>query len=124
MKIQVRDGLPFISVTLTHSFQQLTLRNVLLDTGSAGTLFSADSLLEIDIKLEPEDAIRRIYGIDGAEFVFIKQIDSLAVGKIKVNHFPIEIGAMSYGFEIEGILGMDFLLQTKAKINLARLTLL
>ncbi|MDZ7620943.1 MAG: hypothetical protein U5O69_00345 [Candidatus Competibacteraceae bacterium] len=37
MKIHLRDGLPFIEVTLHHQGHQILLPQVLLDTGSAGT---------------------------------------------------------------------------------------
>ncbi len=36
----------------------------------------------------------------------------------RLPHFKIEIGGMDYGFEINGILGMDFLIRAKAIINL------
>ena len=42
MRIQVRDGLPYVTVTLQYRGQQMDLANVLLDTGSAGTLLAAD----------------------------------------------------------------------------------
>ena len=48
MKIHLRDGLPFVTVTLIQQGRQLTLQHVLLDTGSAGSLFSADELLKIN----------------------------------------------------------------------------
>lgn len=33
----------------------------------------------------------------------------------------IEVGVMDYGFDINGILGMDFLIETGAIIDLARM---
>ena len=53
MNIDIRDGLPFIAVTLTHRGQSLTLQRVLLDTGSAGSLFATEDLLNINVRLEP-----------------------------------------------------------------------
>jgi hypothetical protein len=35
--------------------------------------------------------------------------------------FDIEVGAMDYGFEINGIVGMDFLVKGQFLINLAQL---
>jgi hypothetical protein len=35
--------------------------------------------------------------------------------------FNVEVGSMDYGFEINGILGMDFLLATGIKIDLKNL---
>ena len=86
MKIHLRDGLPFVTVTLIQQGRQLTLQHVLLDTGSAGSLFSADELLKINVRLELNDPLRRVRGVGGAEFVFIKSIESLAVGKLRVDH--------------------------------------
>jgi hypothetical protein len=37
---------------------------------------------------------------------------------LRVSKFEIEIGAMDYGFEIDGIVGMDFLTQVGALIDL------
>jgi len=45
------------------------------------------------------------------------------MGTVEVNDFEIEIGAMDYGFGIEGIIGMDFLRQGKIIIDLERLEL-
>ena len=39
-----------------------------------------------------------------------------------VSSFEVEIGGMDYGFEIQGILGMDFLRQTGAVISLKDMT--
>jgi len=38
-----------------------------------------------------------------------------------VTNFAIEVGAMDYGFAIDGIIGTDFLLQVGAVIDLSRL---
>ena len=37
------------------------------------------------------------------------------------HYFEVEIGAMAYGFEIAGIIGMDFLAGVGAVIDLAQL---
>jgi hypothetical protein len=121
MNIQVRDSLPYVTVTLLYGGQQLDLANVLLDTGSAGTLFAADQVLAVGLQYEADDPVQRIRGIGGAEFVFVKRIDRLSVGELQVSDFEIEVGAMDYGFAIDGILGTDFLLQVGAVIDLSRL---
>ncbi len=121
MRIQGRDGLPYVTVTLLYRGQQLDLANVLLDTGSAGTLFAADQVLAVGLQYEADDLVQRIRGVGGAEFVFIKRIDRLSVGELQVSDFDIEVGAMDYGFAIDGIIGTDFLLQVGAVIDLSRL---
>ena len=94
MNIQVREGLPYVTVTLLHGGQQLDLANVLLDTGSAGTLFAADQVLAIGLQYEAADPVQRIRGIGGAKFVFVKRIDRLSVGELQVSDFASEVGAM------------------------------
>src|SRR5438132_336489 len=59
MNIQVRDGLPYVTVTLLYGGQQLDLANVLLDTGSAGTLFAADQVLAVGLQYEADDPVQR-----------------------------------------------------------------
>lgn len=118
MKIEIRNGLAYISVSLTYQGRQIAIDNVLLDTGSAGTVFSADKMLDAGLHIEPHDMIRRIRGVGGTEFVFTKQIDMLCLDKLRVTDFNIEIGAMNYGVEMNGILGLNFLLQAGAHIDL------
>ena len=67
--------------------------------------------------------IYRISGVGGSEFVYSKTIDSVKIGDMEAKKFPIEIGAMNYGFELDGIIGLDLLQQIKAIINIDKLTL-
>ena len=121
MNIRVHDGLPYVTATITYGEHELSLPNVLLDTGSASTLFATDRLLEIGLAMEAHDPIYRIRGVGGTEFVFGKRIDALALGALVVRDFEIEVGALAYGLDLDGILGMDFLLRLGAVIDLVAL---
>ncbi len=123
MNIRIQHNLLFASASLVFSGNRLTCKNVLIDTGSVGTVFSVDRVFEIGIRPEPNDAVRELRGIGGTEFVFIKQVDKLSLGNFQMTDFEIEIGAMDYGIDIDGIIGLNFLLQAKAKIDLERLAL-
>lgn len=120
MRIRIKNGLPYISATLIHHSQRVTLKNVLLDTGSAGSIFSTDKVAGIGLTYEPEDLVHRIRGVGGSEFVFTKRVDKLKVGELRVKGFEIEIGAMNYGFDMDGIIGVDFLTKVDALIDLGR----
>jgi len=120
MEIRI-DRLPYITATLTFQGQNLTLRRVILDTGSAGTVFSIDELAKIGLLPEREDQLREIHGIGGTEYVFTKRIEKLAIGDLQVADFEIEVGAMEYFLELDGIIGLDFLLQTRAIVDFSRL---
>ena len=102
----------------------MSFKRVLVDTGSGGTLFKTDDLETIGVKIQGTDRIRTMFGIGGEEYVIEKQIDTLEVGSdLSVSPFTIEMGRMAYRMEIDGILGMNFLLAAKAVIDLDTLTL-
>jgi hypothetical protein len=123
MRIELRAGLPFVTVRLRHAEQELTLHDVLLDTGSAGTLFATDSVSAIGLVYEPDDALHRIHGVGGSEFVFMKRVDQVSGGELQVSDFAVEVGAMDYGFQLDGIIGTDFLLTVGAVIDLSTLAI-
>ena len=121
--IRLVDNLPFVSVALDANDNSLTLDNVLLDTGSAGCIFSADVVLDLDLVCAGSDDLIIVTGVGGSEYVFSKVIDRINVGPLSLSNFKIEIGAMDYGFELDGILGMSFLLPTEATLDFRQLTL-
>ena len=121
MNIRLRDGLPLVDVVLQYGSQQVALGDVLLDTGSASSVFSTDRLLAIGVKYEAEDTVHRIRGVGGSEFVFSKRLDRLSLDDLALDNCLIEIGAMDYGIEIDGILGMDFLASVGAVIDLGQM---
>lgn len=120
-KITIVDGIPFVSVTLFANGKTLQLDRVLLDTGSEGTLFKTDDLRNIDVLLSLDDTVVLLSGIGGTEAVVQKDIDELHVGELSLKNFTIQMGNVSYGFEMDGILGLDFLLQTQAILDFDRL---
>jgi hypothetical protein len=121
MKIRLQGGLPYVAATLIHQGRTLDLDWVVLDTGSGSSVFSSDELLKIGVATEPDDLLHRIIGVGGREFVVAKRIDVLMLGDMGLRGFEIQIGAMRYGFPIQGILGLDFLLNVGAVIDLEKL---
>lgn len=121
MQLQLRDDLPFCEVIVSYQQKQVTLSNVLIDTGSARTVFSADLLRDIGIAPEPDDVLEVIRGVGGSELVYTRRVDFLQLEARRVAPFLIEVGAMDYGFDIDGILGMDFLRKAGVILNLKQL---
>ena len=118
MQLWLRDNLPFTTVMLGYQGQELEIENVLVDTGSASTIFAADVVAAIQITPLPDDILHTIRGVGGSETVFSRVIDYMKMGEKKLAGLEIEVGGMDYGFEIDGILGMDFLTNVGAIINL------
>jgi len=121
VRIRLEDRLPFVSVILGRGPNQLVLDQVLLDTGSAATMFSVDEVGKLGLAPEPFDPIRRVVGVGGSEFVVSKRIDRLGLGEIELQDFPIQLGAMNYGFPIQGLLGTDFFVQAGVVLDLKNL---
>ncbi len=118
MLLQLKGNLPFVTVTVTYDGKCVDIPDVLVDTGSGTTILSADIVLDIEITPAPNDNLYTIRGVGGNEFVFSRKVDCLQLGEYGINNFEVEIGGMDYGFKINGILGMDFLLEAGAVINL------
>lgn len=113
------SGLPFIEATVAFRGRSLKLENVLIDTGSAGTIFNVNKLEEIGVKPEANDVTQTIQGVGGLEFVYTKNIDQIAISEgIKVSNFLIELGSMDYGLAIDGIIGYDFMKEVGLVIDL------
>ncbi len=47
MKIRLQGRLPYTEATLSFGGRQITLVDIVIDTGSAGSVFSADALASL-----------------------------------------------------------------------------
>lgn len=82
MNFTIANGLPIIPINVCYKGSTLTLNNVLIDTGSAGTILKADLLREIGVIPETNDYICSIRGIGGSEVVFFKTMDYIQIENI------------------------------------------
>jgi predicted aspartyl protease len=123
VQLTLRHDLAFVTATLTYSGVSVDIANVLVDTGAASTIINADLAADAGVYVSPTDTLRRLRGVGGHEHVFSRHVDRLAIGDHGRDRFELEIGEMDYGFQIGGILGMDFLRAARALIDLERLTI-
>ncbi|WP_232229099.1 pepsin/retropepsin-like aspartic protease family protein [Paenibacillus zanthoxyli] len=65
MNITEEYGLPFVRIVIAFRGKELELNKMLLDTGSASTLFNADLVREIGIVPEENDVVDTIRGVGG-----------------------------------------------------------
>ena len=110
-------------MVLHANYQQLQIDDVLLDTGAAASIFRTDDLFAIGIIPTQTDRIRFMAGVGGRESVIEKQIEKIEIANLVISPMTIQLGAMDYGLQINGIVGMDFLLAAGATIDLHRLTI-
>ena len=109
MKLELRHGIPFTEVILRNNGKEIASRNVVVDTGSASTIISAEIAVQLDMESGLNDSLNRVRGVGGTEFVYEKVIGCIEIGGITLENFKLQVGAMNYGFEIDALLGMDFL---------------
>lgn len=121
VKLDLKYGLPFCSVTLIYRNKSMCIDNILLDTGSGGTVFKMEKVDELGITIEKDDTIETISGVGGVEFVYKKDVDCIQFGELELKDFTIEVGVMDYGFDINGIIGMDFLKKMGVIIDLDKM---
>ena len=123
MQLTLRDDLPFVRIGLTYAGNEVEIDDVLVDTGSATTVLGAHVVADAGIQPEMEDMLYTIRGVGGIETVYMRRVQALRMGHRTVEDAEIEIGGMNYGFSINGILGMDLLIQMGAVIDLGQLTI-
>jgi len=118
-----RHDLVYVTATLTYRGTAVEIQDVLVDTGAASTVINADMAADVGIYLEATDQLRRLRGVGGHEHVFLRNVERFAVGDHGLDGFDIEVGEMDYGFDLGGIIGMDFLRAARAIIDLGSLTM-
>ncbi|MDP5272815.1 retropepsin-like aspartic protease [Chengkuizengella axinellae] len=119
--IKMENGLPFIKLELINNNKKIVLNHVLIDTGSASTIFKLDSVKAIGLGAEQDDVIGKMLGVGGSEYVIYKTVDTIIIGNYTVHNYQINIGSMNYGINIDGMLGIDLLQEIKGIIHLDKL---
>jgi len=56
--------------------------------------------------------------VGGYETVFTRRATAIQIGNYELLNCDVQIGGMDYGFEINGILGMDILMRAGALLDL------
>nr|WP_246407583.1 retropepsin-like aspartic protease [Geomicrobium halophilum] len=108
---------------ITFNGQLLPLQRVLVDTGSGSTVVSTDLAESIGVVADENDMIYRISGVGGSEFVYSKTVDSVRIGDMQTEDFALEIGAMNYGFNLAGIIGLVTTIESNYKYRRIDITI-
>ncbi len=96
MQLQLIDNLPMITAVVAYLGAATEISNVLIDTGSATSIFNADEVAKVKLTPDPQDILFTIHGVGGSEAVFSRRVDYVQVGDYKLSNFQIEIGGMDY----------------------------
>lgn len=113
MNIQMQDGLPIVSISLTYQGRKMCLDEMLLDTGSATTIFDTDAVEEIGLIIDRENGRpKRMYGVGGeSELCYEQTVSNLVIDDYLLDSFRLQLGITKETYGFNGILGVDFMLK-------------
>lgn len=119
MKLNLQYGLPVVSLTLAQYDKSIVLHNVLFDTGCAATVFDSDALAAIGIHIDfINGRAKRMYGVGGtSEICYEQQIPGFCIEDITLTDFPIQLGSIQEPYGFDGIVGIDFMMRAKCKVD-------
>lgn len=124
MKIEFRDGLLMTSISLTFRGSNLMIDGVVIDTGAAETLLSPEAVERIGLVAEMGDTISSFYGVGGNfHSSFSKHVDKIKLGMVELKDIKIDFGVIDPSGRINGLLGLDLLMEVGAIIDLKNLTI-
>lgn len=123
MKIRIENGLPIVSIQVKYKEKEVTLQNVLLDTGSSNTILDSDAIEAVDLVIDPINGkARRMYGIGGdSELCYEQMVQELKIDSYILNNFAIQLGITRETYGFDGILGLDFMLYNKIILDFSNL---
>lgn len=124
MNLYFEYGLPFAEIELINDEKHVKLPKVLIDTGSATTIISTETAIELGLDQQPNDEINLISSIGGTESVYEKYVGKIILDGISIRNFKVDVGAALYSFEFDAIIGSDLLKQAKAIVNFDQMTLI
>ncbi len=118
MKIDFREGLLYTSIVINFKGEEKTIDNVIIDTGAAHSLISSDIAEEIGIVYKNGDRLITMFGIGGEDFAFRKSITQIKLGTLVIENHPLDFGFLDIENGINGLIGLDLLIKSKAIIDL------
>nr|WP_237179104.1 retropepsin-like aspartic protease [Paenibacillus sp. MMS18-CY102] len=91
----------------------------MFDTGCAATIFDTDLLSRIGIDIDfIHGRAKRMYGVGGTSEVCYEQVIShLMIEHVLLETFPIQLGSVQEPYGFDGILGIDFMMKAKWKVD-------
>lgn len=124
MEIQYRDDLLFTSIEISYKGKSKIIDNIVIDTGASGTIISPDAVDDIGIYAELGDRIMEYYGVGGSTHnAFIKTLDEIKLGTESSKNIEIDFGLIDTNGEINGLLGLDILMNLGVVIDLKNLNI-
>lgn len=119
-----KDGLLYVSILLRHGDKEVTIDNVIVDTGAAHTIILSDYLAELNVELSDTDELVKASGYGGMVYSAVrKKMNRIELRGMAIEDMKIDFGVIDPYDRINGLLGLDFLKAAKAVIDLDSLVI-
>ncbi len=118
-QMDFKDGLLYVSILLRHGDKEVTIDNVIVDTGAAHTIILSDYLAELNVELSDTDELVKASGYGGMVYGAVrKKMNRIELGGMAIEDMKLDFGVIDPYDKINGLLGLDFLKAAKAVIDL------
>lgn len=122
MNIQYRNGLVFTTLEITFRGNSKIIDDIVIDTGACETIISPDIVEDIGVFAELNDKVNSFYGVGGSlHNFFSKVVDEIKIGDKIIGSTKVDFGVIDPEGDINGLLGLDFLMEIGAVIDLKNL---
>ncbi|MGZ7440819.1 hypothetical protein [Paenibacillus sp. TH7-28] len=119
MKINMKNGLPLVTLELRYKSTTIILENVLLDTGCAISVFDTDIVSSIGLLINTEiGRAVRMYGIGGkSELAFQQTVDEISINSNNLSNYTLQLAMTKIPYGFEAILGVDYFIRSQTIID-------
>ncbi|MDG0874569.1 retropepsin-like aspartic protease [Paenibacillus thiaminolyticus] len=117
------DGLLLSSLTLSYKGQAIYIDKLVIDTGASHSLISVDVVSDIGVYFENTDEIVNAFGIGGEALCFRKTFDTVQLGTFQIQNFKLDVGLLHQKLDINGLIGLDLLMQADMILDLSQLAM-
>ncbi len=123
MKIKFNNRLLYTALEITYNGKAKIIEDVIIDTGAAHSIISPDVVEDLGIVDSLEDDLITMYGIGGAQYAYRKKIDSVSFGSCTVEGYKMDFGYIDENGIINGLLGLDLLMEMGLVLDLKKLNI-
>jgi predicted aspartyl protease len=124
MRLEFRGGLLFTSIAVAFLGKTIIIDNIVIDTGAAESIINPDAVESIGINVRNSESISSFYGAGGdLHHFFSRRVDFIEIDDVRINDIKLDFGVVDLTGEVNGLLGLDFLIKLEAIIDLKNFTL-
>lgn len=116
MKLKYSEGLLYTSIKINYNGKTIEINNIVVDTGATYCIIEPSVIESLGITLTKDDEVETFFGVNSI-FSYVKRtVDSIGIDDVLINKVDMYIGSVADN--IDGLLGLDALISSAAKIDL------